>query len=160
VPRDRASLASFVALLLVAALVGGCGGGNGNTNETASGRTATATSTRPTVPKTSQTGRTTTALKPNPRRAVIERTVEKFVGSVERSDAAGACRLLGRPRGTLQGCAEAAGIDLHMFPSSDELSIDRIRFSGRSRASATLAGGQTFTLRRVGHRWLITGLRA
>ena len=89
---------------------------------------------------------------------MIERTVARFVGAVERSDARGVCELLGRSPGSVEGCARSAGFDLHALPSSDELSITRIRFRG-ARANAKLAGGQTFGLRRAGRRWLITGLR-
>jgi hypothetical protein len=156
--RPRALSPFAVALLAGALFAGGCGADD----ETASTPKATTTARTQTSPKSGPPGPRETAAKGrlvrNPKRAAIERTVEQFVGAVERSDAARVCRLLGRPRGTLEGCVDAAGIDLRMFPSSDELSIARITVKG-SRARAGLAGGQTFTLRRVGRRWLITGLR-
>ena len=151
---------ALVALLLLA---GSAGCGSGNDKSSATKTTTTGTTRSTPTPTTPAHPRTTPARKkrrlvPNPRKAVIERTVERFVGSVERSDAAAVCRLLGRPRGTLEGCAAAAGIDLRMFPSSEELSISRTSIRGK-RASAQLAGGQTFTLRRARRRWLISGLR-
>jgi hypothetical protein len=150
-----------IALVAVLLLVGSAGCGSGKDKSSAA-KTTTATPTTRSTPTATARGKTTPARKrrlvPNPRKAVIERTVERFVGSVERSDAAAVCRLLGRPRGTLEGCAAAVGIDLRMFPSSEELSISRVSFHGK-RASARLAGGQTFTLRRAARRWLISGLR-
>ena len=148
-----------MTLALVAALVGGCGGGKGSSSKTKSTKT---TVTGRTSPQTTGQGSKRPAKKrrlvPNRRRAMIERTVDRFVASVERSDATSVCRLLGRPPGTLEGCAAAAGIDLRMFPNSNELSIARVTI-GRRRASARLSGGQTFTLRRAGGRWLISGLQ-
>jgi hypothetical protein len=147
-----------LAVLLVAALVAGCGGDK----ESSSTPKAKTTSSARTSPekggqKSKRPAEKKGRLVPNRKRAAIERTVDRFVASVERSDAAGACRLMGRPPGTIEGCAAAAGIDLRAFPSSNELSIAHVNLKG-THASARLSGGQTFTLRRVGGRWLISGL--
>jgi hypothetical protein len=139
--------------------IAGCGGdGDKTSSKPATTGTATATGPSATRPPGKRTTPTTERLTPNPKRAGVERTIARFVEGLERSDAASVCRLLGRPPGTLERCAEAAGVDLHAVPSSDELSVARISFRG-SRASAKLAGGQTLTLRRAGRGWLITGLR-
>jgi hypothetical protein len=159
VPGARARSLPLLTLALVVALVGGCGGGKSSSSKTTK---TTTTATGRTAPQNAGKGTKRPAkqrrLVPNRRRAAIERSVQSFVASVERSDSASVCRLLGRPRGTLEGCAASAGIDLRMFPSSNELSIARVTITGR-RASARLSGGQTFTLRRAGRRWLISGLQ-
>jgi hypothetical protein len=149
---------SALALIAAALLAAGCGGDKESSSKpkaktTASARTSPPKGGRAGAPPAKKRRR----LVPNRRRAAIERTVERFVTSVERSDSASACTLLGRPPGTIEGCAAAAGIDLRMLPSSNELSITHVSLEGR-RASAGLSGGQTFTLRRAGSRWLISGL--
>jgi hypothetical protein len=164
VPEDRRGRTALVATLLVAIAAGvgaalavtGCGGGH----KASSAPPATTTASQHAAPTTPSGGRTTSSgrrLKRNPKRAAIERTVASFVEGVERSDAAAVCRLLGRPPGSLEGCARSAGVDLHAVPSSDELSVERVRVAG-THASAGLAGGQTVTLRRAGRAWLVTGL--
>jgi hypothetical protein len=153
--RRRPQVLLLAALLLAA--ISGCGGGHAKPSSSgpAPSRTsAIQTNVKPAKPKPGRGRR----FVPNPRRAAVERTVTHFVQGVERSDSVRVCKLLGRPAGTLEGCARAAGIDLHSVPSSAELSVARISFRG-SRATAILSGGQTFALRRAGRRWLISGLR-
>jgi hypothetical protein len=91
----------------------------------------------------------------------VQETVTELVESNERGDGRTLCPLLGEPPAArLQGlerCARAAGVDLALLPVSDELSIERVRAAG-SRGSATLVGGVTVSLRRVGARWQVTGI--
>ncbi|MFN2616299.1 MAG: hypothetical protein ABR581_04150 [Thermoleophilaceae bacterium] len=156
--RQRSTLIAAIAASLLA--LAGCGGGDKEPSASSPTGTGTATGTGPTATKPSGTGTGTATepLKRNPRRAAIERTVAFFFASVERSDAATACRLLGHPPTSLEGCARAAGIDLTRVPSSDEESVQRVRMAGR-RASVRLSSGQTVTLRRARGGWVITGLR-
>jgi hypothetical protein len=155
---DRRPQILLLAALAFAAM-SGCGGDHESSSSSV--RRPTSTSSPSATEKPLQKTTTSSAgrrLVRSPTRAAVERTVGRFVEGVELADARLVCRLLGRPTGTLEGCARSAGIDLHAVPSSAELSVARIAFRG-SRASAKLSGGQIFALRRAGRRWLISGLR-
>ena len=125
---------------------------------------ATKEATAPPPPRTETTdtqGRTTTTDRPPQAEVSVQETVTKLVESNEQGDGRTLCPLLGQPPAArLQGlerCARAAGVDLSILPISDELSIERVRASGR-RGSATLVGGLTISLRRVGDRWQVTAI--
>ena len=156
--RQRSTLLAVAAAGVLAAA--GCGGDDDKPAASTPTATTTATATGPTATRTSgkRTSPEPRRLTPSPKRAAVERTATLFVEGVERSDAGRVCRLLGRPPGTLEGCARAAGVNLLSVPSSDELSVEQVRISGR-RASAALGGGRTMTLRRARSAWIVTGLR-
>jgi hypothetical protein len=93
----------------------------------------------------------------------IQQTVSTLVGASERGDARATCRLLGQSAAgsglaALDRCARRAHVDLTVLPSSDELSIERVKASGK-RGTARLAGHLTISLRRAGRRWRVTGVR-
>ena len=164
-PHRRAIAAGIAALVIgfavALAVAGGDddappGEGTAQRPETADTQTVTETET---VREPGETVR-----RPPPARdfAAIQATVVRLVESAETRDAQGVCRALGQaPAGTgpdaAQGCADRAGIDLAALPSSDELSFERVEASG-NRGRATLASGDTVTLRRSGGRWVVTGL--
>jgi hypothetical protein len=92
-------------------------------------------------------------------RAGIEQAVLVLVESVEQGDGSRLCDVLGQPPAgagpeAVATCARAAGVSLAGLPTSDEVSIERVRASG-SRARVRLAGGTVVSLERVRREWKV-----
>lgn len=85
----------------------------------------------------------------------VQTAVTKLVTSAEQGDGKGFCAALGRPgMSDLQGCAQAAGVQAEQLPTSDELSIQKVRLAG-STAIVTVVPGTRITLRKSGDRWTV-----
>lgn len=91
----------------------------------------------------------------------IQKAVTQLVSGAERGDARAFCTVVGQsaPSGAggdpLGACARAANVPLESLPTSDELSIDRVRLAG-DRATVTLVAGVRVLLRRRGDAWTVT----
>ena len=89
----------------------------------------------------------------------VEQVVADLVSASEEGDGRRVCSLVGRPDGAglagLRRCAAAVGYAPGTLPTSNEVSFERVRVSGRG-ASVSFAGGVRIALRKEGRRWLIT----
>jgi hypothetical protein len=154
--------------LVLAALAAGAGVGialsqddDDGSATTAGGETATTEAVGETKTETEST--TTTAEKESGQEEArrIEEAIVALVESSEAGDGPRLCDVLGVSPGgprSVQVCARAAGVDLSVLPTSDELSIERVDVSGR-RAIATLVGGTRISLRQAGRQWKVARLK-
>jgi hypothetical protein len=85
----------------------------------------------------------------------IQTAVTKLISSAEQGDGRGFCAAVGKPgMSALQSCAQAAGVRAEQLPTSDELSIQKVRLAG-STAVVTVVPGTRITLRKSGNRWTV-----
>lgn len=156
-----AALAVVVAGAAIALAVGGDDDSDkGKDRTTAASDTTTQPAKQPTdTEPTATTKAPPSALLKKRRRdrseVGIQTAVTKLVTSAEQGDGRGFCAILGRPgMSALQSCAQAAGVQAEQLPTSDELSIQKVRLAG-STAVVTVVPGTRITLRRSGDRWTV-----
>jgi hypothetical protein len=160
-----AALAVVVAGVAIALAVGGDdSGGKGTHRTTAAGDTTT----QPPKPPTKSEPMATTKAPPSARlkkrrrdrsEVGIQTAVTKLITSAEQGDGRGFCAAVGRTgMSALQSCARAAGVQAEQLPTSDELSIQKVRLAG-STAVVTVVPGTRITLRKSGDRWTVVTVK-
>jgi hypothetical protein len=161
--RPLAVGGALVAIAAGAGIAVALSDGGDERSSATTGITATTERTAGTRP-----GQTTTPTAPKDgagsnvlgREQEVQETVTLLVEASEQGDAETVCHLLGEPvlgrsgLRALQACAAAAGANLEVLPTSDELSIERVEVSG-DRGRARLAGGTAVFLRRVDGTWRV-----
>jgi hypothetical protein len=162
-----AALAVVVAGVAIALAVSG-DDDSGKDKTTA----ARETSTQPPAERTTSEPIATTKAPPSKRlqkrrrdrsEVGVQTAVTKLVTSAEQGDGRAFCTVLGRPTSgsgmsALQTCASAAGVQTEQLPTSDELSIQRVRLQGET-AVVTVTPGTRFLLRRSGDRWNVATVK-
>ena len=148
---------SAVVAGVALALVLSSGDDDGDESAATTQTTATATTETATTETATDTTATETTQTEQQDQQQVEQTVTTFVESAEQSDPQ-ACSQLTVGGGQLENCAAAAGINLRQLPSSDELQIDNVDVTG-NRATAKLSSGGSFSLKKSGDRWKISGFR-
>jgi hypothetical protein len=174
----RAQIATSAAAL--ALLAGGAGmavaasgcGGDDETIPPSESKPASKPETTSKPPTTSEPEATTSApanalvkrRRRNRSERGIQKSVTRLVDTAERNDARGFCGLVGRPvpsgsADAVGACARAANVAIEALPTSDELSIGRVKLAGGS-ATVALTGGVRVSLKRRGAVWTVTGVKA
>jgi hypothetical protein len=147
----------------------GCGGDDTKTGPSSDARTqSTGTQTAPpTTEPQATTKAPPSALLRKRRRDRAERgiqtAVNTLVGAAEAGDGRRFCDVVGRQASgsglqALQTCARSAGIQPEQLPTSDELSIEKVRLSG-DRATVTVTPSTRIVLRRRGDVWTVAAVK-